>query len=622
LPEYKVPMRDIQFALNEVLGFERHYQNLPGAEDASPDMIGAILEEAARFCEKVISPLNAVGDRQGCQWSEGRVTTPPGFKEAYDQFVEGGWTGLSHPAEFGGQGLPASLAAVVHEMLASANHAWLMYSSLTGGAINTINNYGSEEQKRLFLGPLVSGSWSGTMCLTEAHCGSDLGLLHTRAEPNGDGSYSISGSKIFISAGEHDLTENIVHVLLARLPDAPAGTKGISMFLVPKMSINEDGSLGGANGVSCGSIEHKMGINGNATCVLNFDSARGYLIGPPNKGLNCMFSFINESRLAVAQQAHAHIESSFQGALAYAKERLQMRAPVRVLPDKPADPIVAHPDVRRMLLTQKAFSEGGRLLNYYCAQLVDTTLYSEDANARRQAETLLALLTPIAKGFLSEISLEATSNGVQVLGGHGYICEWGMEQEYRDTRITAIYEGTNGIQALDLLARKILASSGKIMTPFIDEINSFCRAKQPETVQRLVDLLARAVEQWSALTSQISRTASDDPNAPGAAAYDYLMFSGYTTLAYFWAKSAAVAARALESGSQESGFYRAKLAIAQFYFDRILPRNQSLAMTIGSGAENLMQLPVEDFAYSSPFKCLRSLKSRVLERYIQAGATV
>ncbi|MYM64416.1 acyl-CoA dehydrogenase C-terminal domain-containing protein [Pseudomaricurvus sp. HS19] len=591
MPEYKAPLRDMQFAINEVLKFDQHYQNLPGAEDATPDTVAAILDEAAKFCEQVVSPLNPVGDREGCRWQDGKVSTPTGFKAAYDQFIESGWPGLSQKVELGGQGLPSSVNAFVYEMLASASHAWSMYPSLSWGAIKTVAAHASEELQQRYLPKLISGHWSGTMCLTESHCGSDLGLLRTKATPNDDGTYNISGSKIFISAGDHDLTENIVHIVLARLPDAPEGVGGISLFLVPKFWIDESGNAGDSNGVTCGSIEHKMGIHGNATCVLNFDSARGYLISAPHKGMSAMFTFINESRLGVAQQGQAHIESSFQGALAYAKERVQMRAPVRVLPDKPADPIIAHPDVRRMLLTQKSLAEGARLLNYYCAQLVDISHDSADAAERERAETELALLTPIAKGFITEMSMEATSNGVQVLGGHGYIAEWGMEQEYRDTRITAIYEGTNGIQGLDLLGRKILASGGKVAESFMKQVTAFCQQGQPDAVAPLVVSVQQSLQLWQSVTEEVGAKAmAGDKNAIGAAAYDYLMIAGYATLAYFLVRGAAVAAQALEQGSGDGDFYRAKIANARFYCERLLPRAQALASSIRSGADNLMDM--------------------------------
>ncbi|WP_101758093.1 acyl-CoA dehydrogenase C-terminal domain-containing protein [Oceanicoccus sp. KOV_DT_Chl] len=595
MPEYKAPLRDIQFALNEVLGFEQHYQNLPGAEEATPELVNAIFAEAAKFSEQVISPLNRSGDEQGCQWQDGKVSTPDGFKSAYEQFIEGGWPGLSQQIEYGGQGLPSSLNAVFYEMLCSANHSWSMYPSLTWGAIKTLTAHAPEELKQRYLPKMVEGLWSGTMCLTESHCGSDLGLLRTKASPNTDGTYAISGSKIFISAGEHDLVDNIVHIVLARLPDAPAGVKGISLFVVPKIWVEADGSTAQSNGVSCGSIEHKMGINGNATCVINFDNAQGFLISPPNKGMSCMFTFINESRLGVAQQGHGHIESSFQGALRYARERLQMRAPIRALPEQAADPIIVHPDVRRMLLTQKAFAEGGRLLTYYCAQLMDIAHASADAKQRQRAETELALLTPIAKGFLTEMSMEAASYGVQVLGGHGFIREWGMEQEYRDTRITAIYEGTNGIQALDLLGRKILASKGSVMAPFIEHIQALCKQQHPEQVLPWIKQLSDALELWLELTRELGVSAQQDANAVGAAAYDYLMIAGYTTLAYFWAQSASTAATALSHDSDDADFYQAKLSTARFYFERLLPRTLSLAAGVRSGSENLMTLPAEFF---------------------------
>ncbi|WP_317931088.1 acyl-CoA dehydrogenase C-terminal domain-containing protein [Halioxenophilus sp. WMMB6] len=594
MPEYKAPLRDIQFAIQEVLNYEQHYQNLPGAEEASPDMVAAILEEAAKFCEQVISPLNPVGDREGCQWQAGVVTTPPGFKESYAQFIEGGWPGLSQPVDLGGQGLPSSLSAVVYEMIASASHAWSMYPSLTWGAIKTIAAHAAPEVKARYLSKLVEGSWSGTMCLTEAHCGSDLGLLRTKATPNDDGTYSISGGKIFISAGEHDLTENIVHIVLARLPDAPEGVKGISLFVVPKLWVDEQGVMGEPNGVSCGSIEHKMGIHGNATCVLNFDGARGYLISQPHKGMSAMFTFINESRLGVAQQAQAHIEASFQGALAYAKERVQMRATPRVLPDKPADPIIAHPDVRRMLLTQKALAEGTRLLNYYCAQLVDISHASNDAAERARAENELALLTPIAKGFISEISMEATTYGIQVLGGHGYIAEWGMEQEYRDTRITSIYEGTNGIQGLDLLGRKILATGGKVAESFLTQVQTFCSSQHPAAVAPMIPALADSIQLWLAVTEEVGvKAMAGDVNAVGAAAYDYLMLAGYCTVGYFLVRSAEAAAN--NSGSGDQDFYQAKINNARFYIERLLPRTQLLTATIRSGSDNLMAMPEATF---------------------------
>jgi alkylation response protein AidB-like acyl-CoA dehydrogenase len=589
---YKAPLRDIQFVMNEVLDFPNHYESFSEGQNATPDLVDAILGEAAKFSEQVLAPLNAVGDREGCQFNDGQITTPPGFKEAYEKYVEGGWPSLAFPEAYGGQALPASLGQVVSEIPAGENHAFCMYTGLTIGAIATITAHASDDLKQRFIPSMVAGQWSGTMCLTEAHAGSDLGLLRTKAEPNADGTYSISGSKIFISSGDHDLTDNIVHIVLARLSDAPKGVKGISIFVVPKFKVDAQRNVGDFNNVSCGSIEEKMGIHGNATCVTNFDGAQGYLISPPNKGLACMFTFINESRLGVAISAQGHIDASFQKALSYAKDRLQMRAPKRKFPDKAADPIISHPDVRRMLLTQKAFAEGGRVLNYRCAQLLDIANGNGCDEEKQNANALLAVLTPIAKGFLSEASLEATSHGVQILGGHGFIKESGLEQEYRDTRFTAIYEGTTGIQGLDLLGRKILGSGGKILAPYIEEIRSFCANN---TGSAYVAQTEASLNQWLGLTKIIGTAASENPDEVNAAGVDYLMFAGYTALAYCWAKIAKAAQVAIDSGSSDAGFYQAKLHTARFYFERIWPRTQTLAITIQSGASNLMEIDEQYF---------------------------
>ena len=599
MPDYKVPLRDIRFVLNELLDNPQHYAGLSGAEDATPDMVDAILEEGAKFSEQELAPLNRVGDQQGCQWNDGEVTTPEGFKEAYRRYVEGGWPSLPHPPELGGQGLPESLGLVLNEMVGSANWSWSMYPGLSHGAMNTLEAHGTDEQKQTYLTQLISGKWTGTMCLTEPHCGTDLGMLRTKAEANEDGSYAISGTKIFISAGEHDMAENIVHIVLARLPEAPEGTKGISLFIVPKFLPNADGTLGERNGVACGSLEHKMGIHGNATCVMNFDGAKGFLIGPPNKGLNCMFTFMNTARLGTAIQGLCHAELGFQGSLEYARERLQMRSLSGTkAPDKPADPIIVHPDVRRMLLTQKAFAEGGRALIYFAAQQVDKVKHAASEEERQHADALLSFLTPIAKAFLTEVGFESANLGLQCFGGHGYISEWGMEQNVRDSRISMLYEGTTGIQALDLLGRKVLMTQGESLKTFTKIVHKFCQACEGDSkMARYAGPLSKLNKEWGDLTLQIGMAAMQNRDEVGAASVDYLMYSGYAVLAYFWARSAQTAQQKLAEGEGDAAFYRAKLATAEFYFERILPRTRALAETMTSGADNLMALDADAFAF-------------------------
>ena len=586
MPEYKAPIRDIKFVMQELLDCETHYQNL-GYQDASIEMIDAILAEASKFTEQVIAPLNQIGDQQGCTWQEGAVTTPDGFKDAYQQYVDGGWPTLSQAEEFGGQGLPHSLNTTIGELLSAANHSFAMYPGLSHGALATLEAHGTDEQKQTFMPNLVEGRWTGTMCLTEPHCGTDLGMLRTKAEPNDDGSYSLTGTKIFISAGEHDLSENIVHIVIARLPGAPEGSKGISLFVVPKLAINQDGSVGENNGVSCGSIEHKMGINANATCVINFDSAKGYLIGAPNRGLNCMFTFMNAARLGVANEGVAAAEASFQGALAYAKDRLQMRSISGVKnPEGPADAIIVHPDVRRMLLTQKSIAEGGRALNGYLSQLVDICHVEKDPQAKALAESKLALLTPIAKAFLTETGLECTSHGVQIFGGHGFIKEWGMEQLMRDTKISCLYEGTTGIQALDLLARKVLGSQGEILKPFAKDIADFCQrnATDADMGEFIKPMMSYAGE-LQTITTAVGKKAMVNADEIGAASVDYLMYSGYVTLAYFWGLMAEKALEQLKASDDDKAFYQAKIKTARFYFQRILPRAQGHASCLANGAD-------------------------------------
>ena len=601
MPDYKAPLREIKFVMDELLDMPGHYASIPAFADvATPDMVDAILTEGAKFCEQELAPLNRIGDIEGCtRHDDGSVTTPTGFKEAYAKFVEGGWPSLAHDVEHGGQGLPESLGTVMSEMVGTSNWSWGMYPGLSHGAMNTIALHGTHDQKETYLTKLVSGEWTGTMCLTESHCGSDLGILKTKAEANADGSYAITGSKIFISAGEHDMSGNIVHIVLARLPGAPEGTKGISLFIVPKFLPNEDGTPGERNTLICGSIEHKMGIHGNATCVMNFDGAKGWLIGPENKGLNCMFTFMNTARIGTALQGATASEASFQGALAYAKDRLAMRSLTGPkAPEKVADPIIVHPDVRRMLLTQKAFAEGGRALVYLAAQQNDIVNKGETEEQRKEADELLGFLTPIAKAFLTETGSESANLGMQVFGGHGFIAEWGMEQIVRDTRISTIYEGTTGIQALDLLGRKVLMTQGASLRNFTKMVHKFCQAEEGnEELAALVKPLAEVNKEWGDLTMKIGMTAMKNRDEVGAASVDYLMYSGYAVLGYLWARMAKVAQDALANGTTEEDYYKAKLTTAKFYFARILPRTKAHAATMLAGADSLMDLAEEHFAF-------------------------
>ena len=600
MADFKVPIRDMQFSLNEVFHYTSRCAEIGGFEEVGDDLLDAILEEAAKFVEQELAPINQSGDQQGCQWEDKTVTTPEGFKEAYAKYVEGGWAGLSADPEFGGQGLPPSMSTLVSEMAGTANWAWAMYPGLSHGAHNTITAHGTDEQKACYLGKLTTGEWMGTMCLTESHCGTDLGMLRTRAEPNDDGSYAISGTKIFISAGEHDMTDNIIHIVLARLPDAPAGTRGISLFIVPKMLPDSAGEAGERNTVSCGSIEHKMGIHGNATAVLNFDGAQGWLIGPPNRGLNCMFTFMNTARLGTALQGLAHTELGFQKSLDYARDRLQMRSlSGQKSPDKPADPIIVHPDVRRMLLTQKAFAEGGRMFIHTLAMDVDVLDSQASEEQKGAADARLALLTPIAKAFLTETGFESANLGLQIFGGHGFIQEWGMEQNVRDCRISMLYEGTTGIQALDLLGRKVVGSQGGLLRPFLAEIAEFCAKHEDNRLMaNTVATLKTHCEEWQQITTELTMRAMSDADEVGAASVDYLMYSGYIVLGYMWGMAQAAALEKLShEDCSEPDFYHAKLLTCDFYFDRLLPRTRALVATMASSADSLMALDADHFRF-------------------------
>jgi acyl-CoA dehydrogenase len=577
-----------------LLDIESTLTQLPGYQDARRDLIDSVLEEAAKFAEEVLFPLNRVGDEAGCTLKDGVVTTPKGFKEAYAQFCEGGWTGLDCDPAYGGQGLPKTLGFPIAEMNVSANMAWSMYPGLSHGAYAAIHAHGSDAQKATYLPKLVDGSWTGTMCLTEPHCGTDLGLLKTRAEPLGDGRYAITGTKIFISSGEHDLSENIVHLVLARLPDAPRDIKGISLFIVPKYLPADAGGVGARNTVSCGALEHKMGIKANATCVMNFDGATGFLIGEPNQGMRYMFTMMNAARLGVGMQGLGLSEVAYQSALAYARDRLQMRAlNGPAAPDKPADPIIVHPDVRRMLFTMKAYAEAGRAFSSWLALLLDVEDRASDETVRADAADLVALLIPVAKAFMTDNGFEATNLGLQVFGGHGYIREWGMEQFVRDARIAQIYEGTNGIQAIDLLGRKVLLDQGAKLKKFTKLVHKFCEAQtEAGELAEFVGPLAALNRQVGEVTMQLAMAAIKDKDEAGAAATDYLRLVGHLVYGWFWARMAAVA-----QPKAADPFYTAKLATARFYYAKLMPETQMLVARLASGSKPMMALDAEHFAF-------------------------
>ncbi|MCJ2023091.1 acyl-CoA dehydrogenase C-terminal domain-containing protein [Methylobacterium sp. J-067] len=586
---YKAPLRDMRFVLNELHGSA---EALPGHEDFTPDIADAILEEASKFCTERLLPLNASGDEEGCRLENGVVRTPKGFPEAYKAFREGGWTAMGADPAYGGQGLPAGINKLVEEMICSTNLSFGLYPGLSHGAYQAIEGHASEELKAAYLPKLVDGTWSGTMCLTEAHCGTDLGLLRTKAVPQGDGSYAITGSKIFISAGDHDLTENIVHLVLAKLPDAPKGVKGISLFLVPKFLPRADGTPGERNGVTCSALEHKMGIKASATCQMSFDDAKGWLVGEPHKGMRAMFTMMNSERLSVGIQGLGAGEAAYQGAVAYAKERLQGRSLVGTKrPDLPADPILVHPDVRRMLMTIRAYNEGCRALGAWVARSLDVMEHHPDPAERRRAEDFSALMTPVVKALFTDLGFESASIGMQVYGGHGFIRDHGMEQYVRDARISMIYEGTNGIQALDLVGRKLPAHAGRYLRSFFHPVLAFLdEAIEDDDLAPLAQPLAKSFGALQLATAHIAQKGMKDPEEAGAAATEYLRLFGLVALGYVWLRSAKVAHTALKAGTDERDFYEAKLTTARFYMERILPQVAGLLAAVKSGKGAMMAL--------------------------------
>lgn len=591
MPIYKAPLEDVRFVLDEIVGLDK-LSALPGYEDATPELVGQVLEEGAKLCEEVLFPLNQSGDGEGCHFENGVVRTPQGFKEAYTTYIEAGWQGLACDPAYGGQGLPKLVNIMMEEFICSANLSFGMYPGLSLGAYNALATYGSDELKARFLPRLVDGTWSGTMCLTEPHSGTDLGIIRTKAVPDEDGSYKITGTKIFISAGEHDLTENILHLVLARLPDAPAGTRGISLFLVPKFLPKEDGTPGPRNGVACGSIEHKMGIKASSTCVMNFEDATGWLVGEAHKGMRAMFVMMNAARLAVGIQGLGLAEVSYQNAVNYARERLQGRSLSGVkAPDKPADPIIVHPDVRRNLLTARAYTEGGRALGALVAYHLDVAEKHPDARARRDADEFVQLMTPIAKALFTDIGFEAGNIAVQVHGGHGFIWETGVEQYVRDARICQIYEGTNGIQALDLVGRKLPQDMGRLLRHFFHPVGRDIETDlENEDLAEFVLPLAKAFAKLQQATALIAQKGMKDPEEAGAAATDYLRLFGLVALGWMWLRMVKAAQAKLAAGEGNAVFYETKIKTARFYMAKLLPQINSLFITITAGAKTLMEM--------------------------------
>jgi alkylation response protein AidB-like acyl-CoA dehydrogenase len=598
MPTYKAPLNDVRFVLNEVFSVGQ-LAELPGHEDHTPDLIEAVLEEGAKLAENVLQPLNRSGDEEGCRYENGVVRTPAGFPEAYSQFIAGGWTGVSADPEYGGQGLPHVVNFVLEEFLCSANLSFGMYPGLSHGAYNALYLHGTDELKRQYLPKLVDGTWSGTMCLTEPHCGTDLGMIRTRAVPDdsGDGSFAITGTKIFISAGEHDLTENILHLVLAKLPDAPSGTKGISLFLVPKFLPREDGTPGMRNGVMCGSIEHKMGIKASSTCVMNFDAAKGWLVGQPHKGMRAMFTMMNAARLGVGIQGLGLAEVSYQNAVSYARDRLQGRSLTGTkAPDKPADPIIVHPDVRKNLMTMRAYTEGCRALACWIGLNIDIFSKHPDPAVRAEADDLVALMTPVVKAFFTDIGFETTNMGVQIYGGHGYIREYGMEQFVRDARIAQIYEGANGIQALDLVGRKLPQDMGRLLRRFFHPVSEFLEENQEDpALLEFVIPLAKAFGKLQQATALIAQRGMKNPDEAGAASTDYLRLFALVAVGFMWARMVKVAQEKLPQANGDARFYDTKIRTARFYMTKLLPQVNALFLTIMAGSAPLMDIDADAF---------------------------
>ena len=596
MPSYKAPTVDYQFLMHHVFDLES-YNNLSPFKEASPDLIDAILEEAAKLTENVFQPLNQSGGEEGCKLENGTVLTPKGFKKAYDEYVNDGWQGMTGDLEYGGQGLPMAIGLAINEMLVSSNWGLSMYPGLTKGAAETIHTWGTDEQKNTYLPKMMSGEWSGTMNLTEPHCGTDLGLLRTKAELNDYGSYNISGTKIFISAGDHDLTDNIIHLVLARISGAPEGTDGISLFIVPKININDDGSLGDKNGVSCGSLEEKMGIHSNATCLLNYDNARGFLIGEENKGMRAMFTMMNEARLGVGVQGLAIAEVANQNAAEYARDRLQGRALSGAkYPDQAADPIIVHPDVRRMLMTNRAFTEGARAMVMWAALQFDISKFDENEENRNKAEDMLSLMTPMIKSYMTDQGVEAASRAMQCLGGHGYINEWGMTQFLADARIAPIYEGTNGIQAMDLIGRKLPSKNGEVIRDYFAMIQNFIdENKNNEDLSHYTSLLEKALQRQQTATMWLMQNAMSDPDQAGATAHYYLNLMALVSMGYFWADMVEKSKKILAAGEGNADFLKSKITTANFFFNHLLPETTSLRYKIEAGAKDVMDLDAEAF---------------------------